>query len=91
MVTAIVVKDGNRIIQEEMFVLEEGLKTSQEMKKYRYVTYQPGLYYDKESGMVVDRDAQLQENAYMDAVQTNIREGIINNPFIKRLKFGSNK
>lgn len=91
MVTAIVVKDGDRIIQGEMFVMGEGLKTSQEMKKYRHVNYQPSLYYDKQSGMVIDRDAQLQEKAYMDAVQTNIVEGIIKNPFIKRLRFGGNK
>lgn len=89
MVTAIVVKVGDKIIQSEMFVMGEGLKTIQEMKKYRHVNYQTGLYYDKQTGEVVDMEAKFKAQAKAEALRTHLREGIINsNPFLRALRRG---
>lgn len=89
MVTAIVVKDGNDYVPYEMFVLGEGLKTTQEMKKYRHVNYQPSLYYDKQSGGVVDLDANLAQKRDKEILHTQLREKVLHpNPIIRALRRG---
>lgn len=86
MVVAIVVVDG-KDYTDEMFVLSEGLKTSKEMRKYRHVTHNPDLYYDKQSGQVVNHAAQLREKVKVDALRIRIKEEILNqNPLLRALR-----
>lgn len=88
MVVAIVVRNG-RDYTDEMYILGEGLKTTQEMRKYRHVTYNPDLYYDKQSGEVVDQASHLREKVYKDALQIRIKEEVLNqDPLLRALRRG---